>query len=194
MLGLLMVLIAFCWWEASESFALFKFMAFMAMAPMALTPALILGTAIGWIASRRGSRLQGDIAMAIIVGWAAFLWFRLPPTIAAETPKTHQAIKLDAKLLDACVGQYEFPPNNYMGLTGTKLTIRGRAINSRGQLADKKKSYGAFDLDPESETNFFEPNSPRQFTFIKNGDAVTAVIFHLSQELPDSEGKKLKNN
>jgi hypothetical protein len=75
-LGLLVLLIAFCWWNASESFAVFKFMAFMALG---LMPALLVGTAIGWIASRRGSRLQGDIAMAIIVGWAAFQWYKLPP-------------------------------------------------------------------------------------------------------------------
>jgi hypothetical protein len=61
---------------------------------MVLTPALIAGTVIGWIGARRGSRLQGDVAMAIIVGCAAVQWLKLPRT-APEVPKPHIAIKLD---------------------------------------------------------------------------------------------------
>ena len=38
----------------------------------------------------------------------AVQWLKLPRTVP-EVPKPHIAIKLDAKLLDACVGQYEFP-------------------------------------------------------------------------------------
>jgi hypothetical protein len=187
-LSLLVTVIAFWWWKASESFAVFQFMAFMALG---LTPALILGTAIGWIVSRRGSRLQGDIAMAIFVGWAAFQGFKLP-AMAAEVPKPHVAIKLDAKLLDVCVGQYEFPPENYMGWTGTKLTIWRQGDQLRGQFA-AMNMYGDFDLYPESETNFFVENSPRQFSFVKNDEGVTAIIFHPGQGLPDTEGKKLKS-
>jgi hypothetical protein len=64
-LGVLVMMIAFCWLKTSGSrgatiFALFTV--------VSLTPALIAGTLIGSIAARRGSRLQGDIAMAIIVG------------------------------------------------------------------------------------------------------------------------------
>jgi hypothetical protein len=189
-LDLLVTAIAFCWSMASASFAVFQFMAFLALG---LTPALIMGTAIGWMASRRGSRLQGDIAMAIVVGWAAFQGFKLPP-MAAETPKPHVAIKLDANLLDACVGQYEFPPDNYMSF-GTKLTMTvGRQGDQlRVQFADKNKSFGTFEIYPESETNFFETHSPRQYTFVKHDDAVTAVILDPGDGLlPVNEGKKLK--
>jgi hypothetical protein len=189
-LGPVATSIAFCWWKASGSFASFQFMAFMAVG---LTPALIMGTAIGWIASRRGSRLQGDVAMAIIVGWAAFQGFKLP-VMAVEAPKPHMAIKLDAKLLDACVGQYEFPPENYMGGTGANLTIRRQGDQLRGQFATKNKSYGAFDIFPESETSFFETNSPQRYTFVKNDEGeTTAIVFHPGQGLPDTEGTKLDN-
>lgn len=187
-LGLVVTAIAFCWWKASGSFTVFQFMAFMALA---LTPALIVGTAIDWIASRRGSRLQGDIAMAIFLGWVAFQGFKLP-AMAAEVPKPHLAIKLDIKLLDACVGQYEFPPENYMGGTGTKLTIWRQGDQLRGQFAAKDMSYDVFDLCPESETNFFGAKRLQQYTFVKNDEGVTAVIFHSGQGLPDTAGKKLK--
>jgi Domain of unknown function (DUF3471) len=112
----------------------------------------------------------------------------------AEAPKPHLAIKLDAKLLDAYVGQYEFPLENYMNF-GTKLTMtiwrQGDLL--RVQFADKNKSYGTFDIYAESETTFFETGSPRQYTFLKNDEAVTAVILDPGQGLPDTEGKKLKS-
>jgi pimeloyl-ACP methyl ester carboxylesterase len=188
-LGLVVTAIAFCWWKASGSFAVFQFMAFMALG---LTPALIVGTAIGWIAARRGSRLQGDIAMAIFVGWAAFQWFKLP-VMAAETPKPHLAIKLDAKLLDSYVGQYEFPPENFMGGTGITLTIWRQGDQLSGQFAATNRRYGAFDIYPESETNFFGTKGS-QYTFVKNDEGVTAVIIHSGQGLPDTAGKKLKSD
>ena len=46
---------------------------------------------------------------------------------------------------------------------------------------------------PESETNFLLTINGAQLTFIKNGKGeVTGVIHHMTG-LPDSEGKKLKN-
>jgi hypothetical protein len=50
----------------------------------------------------------------------------------------------------------------------------------------------AFDIYPESETNFFLKFDGAQLTFIKNDKGeVTAVIHHMDGR-PDLEGKKLK--
>ena len=87
----------------------------------ALVLPLFEGAVVGAIAACRGSRRDGDIAMAIIVGWALFQLGQ-PPRTAPETPQSHVAIKLDTKLLDACVGRYEFPPDSLFP-NGMKLTI-----------------------------------------------------------------------
>ena len=74
-------------------------------------PALIVGTIVGSMAVFRGSRFRGDVAMAVIVGCALFQLGNAPRSIPPST-KAHHFIKLDAKLGDACVGQYEFALNN----------------------------------------------------------------------------------
>jgi hypothetical protein len=188
-LGVLVTVIAFCWLKAGGSYTVFQFTAFMGLG---VTPALILGTVIGWFASRRGSRLQGDIAMAVVVGFAVFQWFKLPQ-MPAEALSKHIAIKLDAKVLDACVGRYEFPADNLNWLERKIRTWRqgGQLI---AQFVDKDKSYGAFNICPESETNFFAVNSGLQFSFIRNDKGeTTALILHPGQGFPDSEGKKVEN-
>jgi hypothetical protein len=201
-LGVLVVMIAFCWMKASRSHVVGQ----VAIITLILTPFLVAGTVIGWIASRRGSRLQGDIAMAIFVGFVPFQCLE-PPRTVPEVPKPHSAIKLDAKFLDACVGEYKFPPDNVFFIEW-KLTIRRQRDQMMGQESTMKdKVFAAFELYPESETNFFFKTSRSRveivatggtssqgLTFIKNGRGeVTAVIFHRGQGLPDSEGKKLKN-
>ncbi|GEM_PF-777605 len=190
-LSLLATVIAVCWFQASQSRPALILMA----STLVLTPALIVGIVIGWFASRRGSRLQGDIAMAIFLGCAPFQCLELPRTAPqARTP--HTAIKLDAKLLDACIGEYEIVPDNVFG-TGTKVTIRRNGDHLVWQAVGERATRDVLDLYPESETNFFHNGSRGQvtFTFIKNdkGEAM-AVIHHLAGlGLPDSGGKKLKN-
>jgi hypothetical protein len=110
-------------------------------------PALFVGTVVGGIAARRGLRHDGDIAMAIIVGCALFQWWQ-PPKTAPEAPKPHIAIKLDTKLYDACVGQYEFAPDNVFS-TGLKLTIWRRGDQLVGQAVGKKGGGGAFEIYQE---------------------------------------------
>jgi len=200
-LGVLVLVIACCWFKASGSYAAALFLIFI----LAFTPVVIAGTAIHWIAARRGSRLQGDIALSIVLGCAIFQWLEFPRT-DTEVPKPHSAIKLDAKLLDACVGQCEFPPDNRV-LVGVKRTIWRQGDQLTGQTTVMNKIVDTFEIYPESETNFFFKASwPRAdlaatggtswqgLTFIKNdrGD-VTAVIFHRGRGLPECEGKKLKN-
>ena len=48
---------------------------------------------------------------------------RLLDACVGQPPKPRVAIKLDTKLLDVCVGHYEFAPNAVFPPTGMKLTI-----------------------------------------------------------------------
>ena len=114
-----------------------------------------------------------------------------PPKVL-ESPKLRVAIKLDTKLLDACVGHYEFVPDAAHP-TGIKLTIWREGEQLVGQAWGKDVLQGAADIYPESETNFFIKTDGVQLTFIKNDKGqVTAVIRH-EAGLPDIKGKKLEN-
>jgi hypothetical protein len=114
-----------------------------------------------------------------------------PPKVS-EPPKPHVAIKLDAKLLDAIVGHYEFAPDTVLP-SGAKLTISREGDQLIWQAWGENATRGATDIYPESETNFFIKLTGAQLTFIKNDKGkVTAVIHHLAG-LPDCKGKKLKN-
>jgi hypothetical protein len=185
-LGVLAMVIGACWYKASPSWAGFVFL----VCTLLLMPALIAGIVIGWFAARRGSRLQGDIAMAIFVGCAPFQCLQ-PPRAAPPVPTPHIAIKLDAKLLDACVGEYEIAPDNVF-YAGAKLTIRRNGDHLVWQTLGIFLSR-AFDLYPESETNFFLKINGAQVTFIKNDKGEVMAIIHHVAGLPESEGKKLKN-
>jgi serine-type D-Ala-D-Ala carboxypeptidase/endopeptidase len=114
------------------------------------------------------------------------------PPKAPEPPKPRAFIKLDTKLLDACVGQYEFAPDVAFP-TGINLTIWRQGDQLVGQAMGRNGGGGEFEIYPESETDFFLKINGAQLTFIKNDKGeVTAVIQHIAG-LPDSEGKKLKN-
>jgi D-alanyl-D-alanine-carboxypeptidase/D-alanyl-D-alanine-endopeptidase len=109
-----------------------------------------------------------------------------------EPTKLRVAIELDPRLLDACVGHYEFPPDAVLP-TGMKLTIWREGGQLVGRAFGKNVLPGALDIYPESETNFFLKINGAQLTFLKNdkGEA-TAVIHHMAG-LPDCVGKRLKN-
>jgi hypothetical protein len=135
--------------------------------------------------------LQGDIAMAIFLGCAPFqCWKPIRTTPPAPTP--HTAIKLDAKLLDACIGEYEIVPDNVFD-TGAKVTIRRKGDHLVWQLFWDNAWQSALDLYPESETNFFLKINGAQVTFIKDDKGEVIAIRRHKPGLPDSEGKKLKN-
>jgi hypothetical protein len=167
----------------------------LALVSVIFLPGMVAGTAIGGIAAFRGSRRDGDLAMAIIVGW--FL-IQLDPhkTKAADAPapKPSVAVKLDTKLYDACVGQYLFSPNILYG-SPVKLTIRRQQNQLVGECSGENARVGAFNIYPTSETNFFDKIDSR-FTFIKNDHGeVTAVVRHLDGWPEwDWEGKKLKKS
>jgi CubicO group peptidase (beta-lactamase class C family) len=116
------------------------------------------------------------------------------PPKAPERPKPRGAIKLDTKLLDACVGHYEFAADNVFP-TGIKLTIWRQGDRLLGQAWGKNVLQGAFDIHPESETSFFLTIVGAQLTFLKNdkGEVTSVIIIHREAGWPDREGKKLKD-
>jgi CubicO group peptidase (beta-lactamase class C family) len=108
-----------------------------------------------------------------------------------EPPKPRVAIKLDPKLLDACVGHYEFAPNAVFPPSGMKVKIWREEEQLEWQAWGRDAVQGAIDIYPESETNFFLKINGAQLTFMKNGKGeITAVTHHMSG-LPDIVGKKL---
>jgi hypothetical protein len=180
-LSLLVMVIVGFWFNPTESWPAFVVL----VCTLVLTPALIVGIVIGWVAARRGSRLQGDIAMAIFVVCLAVQGIgRVRTAPQASTP--HIAIKLDAKLLDGCVGEYEMVPDNVYG-TGARVTIR-----REGDHLIWQAFQGPLDLYPESETDFFFKKSDAQVTFIKDDKGEVMAISRHKPGVPDSEGKKLK--
>ena len=111
---------------------------------------------------------------------------------APEPPKLHAFIKLDTKLLDACVGQYKFAADAAFP-TGINLTIWRQGDQLVGQALGKNGGGGEFDMFPESETNFFLKINGAQLTFLKNDQGEATAVIHRIAGLPDSEGKKLNN-
>jgi hypothetical protein len=117
------------------------------------------------------------------------------PPKAPEPVKPRVAIKLEPKFLDAIVGHYEHPPQAVWPTAGIKVTIWREGNQLFGLARGKDVLQGAFEIYPESETNFFIKLNGAQLTFIKNDKAeVTSVIHHSYRGvMPDSVGRKLKN-
>lgn len=157
---------------------------------LVLTPALIAGIFIACIVARNGSPLQGDIAMAIFLGFVPFQCLE-PPRTAPEVRKPHDIIQLDSKLLDACIGEYEMVPDNVF-LDGAKVSIWRNGDHLVWQAFRINVLQPALDLCPESETNFFLKINRAQVTFIKDDKGEVRALIHHEAGLPDSEGKKLK--
>jgi hypothetical protein len=116
------------------------------------------------------------------------------PPKAPEPPEPRVAIKLDPKLLDAVVGQYELAPKDTFP-KGAKVTIWREGGQLVGQVQGENTIQGAFNIYPASETNFFIKLNGAQLTFIKNDQGqVTSVIHHSSRAgVPDCVAKKLRN-
>jgi hypothetical protein len=114
----------------------------------------------------------------------------MPPQAA----KPHTAIKLDAKLLDACVGVYEIAPDNVF-LSRTKVTIRRDGDHLIWQAFGSNALEGDLELNPVSETDFILKTNGAEVTFIKNDQGEAVALIHQMPQLglPESKGKKLKN-
>jgi hypothetical protein len=115
------------------------------------------------------------------------------PPKAYEPAKPRLAVKLDTKLLDACVGHYEFEPTAGFP-TGIKVTISRAGDQLLWQARGKNVIPGPFNVYPESEANFFIKVHGGQLTFIKNDkEEVAAVSLREDMWLPDGVGKKVSN-
>jgi CubicO group peptidase (beta-lactamase class C family) len=96
-----------------------------------------------------------------------------------EIPRERVAIKIDPKILDAYVGQYELNPNFIF-----TVTREGDALMTQATGQPK------FELFPESETKFFLKVVDAQVTFVKDGKGVvTHLILHQGG---DRTAKKIK--
>ena len=116
------------------------------------------------------------------------------PSIAVQTACSTSlvAVHLAPQLCDAGVGQYEFAPDRLFP-DGARLTIWREGDGLVGHAADKNGGYGAFEVYPLSETNFFFNLTVVgvQLSLVKNDRGeVTSVIRHVDIA-PDRAGKKL---
>jgi CubicO group peptidase (beta-lactamase class C family) len=96
-----------------------------------------------------------------------------------EIPRERVAIKVDPKIFDAYVGEYELAPNRIFTISreGDRLMS---ALTGQPQV----------ELFPESETKFFLKVVDAQFTFVKDDKgAVTHLILHQGG---DQKAKKIK--
>jgi D-alanyl-D-alanine-carboxypeptidase/D-alanyl-D-alanine-endopeptidase len=108
-----------------------------------------------------------------------------------EPPKRSVAIRLDTRLLDACVGHYEQAPCAAFS-AGAKVTIWREGDQLFWRCSGRNAPKGAGGIYPESETNFFNKWGA-VMTFVKNDKGeVTAVTFH-DDNWPDIKATKLKN-
>jgi len=113
------------------------------------------------------------------------------PPEAFEAPKPHVAITLDTNLLDACVGDYEFAPNDTLP-KGAKVRIWREGDQLVGQARGENTLKLPFNIYAESQTNFFLKINGAELTFIKNDKGeITSVMHHIAG-VPDWEGKKVK--
>jgi CubicO group peptidase (beta-lactamase class C family) len=109
-----------------------------------------------------------------------------PPNAPAPA-KPPVAIKLDMRMLQACVGHYEFSTN------GMKLTLRRQSDRLVSEAWVEDDTDGPVDVYPESETRFFDKFG-NHWTFIKNNRReVTSLILEgrnflhwVGRKIPDS--------
>jgi D-alanyl-D-alanine-carboxypeptidase/D-alanyl-D-alanine-endopeptidase len=122
---------------------------------------------------------RGVVVLVNSAGDIDDLGFRLLKPDAGPA-KEHIAIKLDPTLYDAYVGRYELAP-------GAVFTIRRNGDRLSAQLTGQS----AFEVFPESTTDFFYKVVDAQLTFVKSDKGtVTDLILH--QNGMDQKGKKIE--
>ena len=102
------------------------------------------------------------------------------PLAKVEAPKEYKAIKLEAKILDAYVGDYQLAPNFVI------------TISREGdQLFAQATGQGKLELFAETETDFFFKVVDAQVTFVKGDKGqVTSMVLH--QNGVDQRATKIK--
>jgi CubicO group peptidase (beta-lactamase class C family) len=90
-------------------------------------------------------------------------------------PKEHKAIKLDPKIFDAYVGEYELTPNLIITITRAGDKFYAEAT---GQ--------GQAELFAESETDFFLTSIDAQLAFVKDaqGQVVRLILHQNGRDIP----------
>lgn len=109
------------------------------------------------------------------------------PPKAPEPPRQPTAIKLETKLLDACVGDYEFTTN------GMKLTIRREGDKLVSQAWVEDDTDGPVNVYPESENKFFDKFG-NHWTFVKNENREVISLMLHGANFPDWKGKKISSS
>jgi serine-type D-Ala-D-Ala carboxypeptidase/endopeptidase len=122
----------------------------------------------------------------------AKLFDQMPKSRAPEKPKV--AVPVAEKSLDDYIGRYEFATNTAFP-SGAKMTIWREEKQLVGQIWSTNFIQGAFDVYPESETNFFLKINGAQLTFKRNDERqVIAAVYHSYRaRFPDCEGKKFSD-
>lgn len=97
-----------------------------------------------------------------------------------ELPKERTAIKVDPKIYDAYIGEYELHPNFIITIT-----------KENDQIFAQATAQSKVEIYPESETEYFYTLVYAQITFVKNEEGeVTELVLHQNgQEMP---AKKIK--
>ncbi|HEX3798790.1 MAG TPA: serine hydrolase [Verrucomicrobiae bacterium] len=113
------------------------------------------------------------------------------PPNPPEPVKPIVPVKVDPKVLEPCVGQYQFPPGPGIPEGGTiAMSQEGGLLVWRA--TGKNFDTGAIYLYPESETNFFmEIYDNAQLTFVKNERGQATSIIHHVEGVPDKVLKRL---
>ena len=102
------------------------------------------------------------------------------PLAKLEAPKERKEIKLDAKVLDAYVGEYQFVP-------GVSITI----THEGDQLFAQLTGQGKIELFAETEKDFFFKVANVQISFVKDDKGqVTQLVLH--QNNRDQQAQKIK--
>ncbi|MFH7028714.1 MAG: DUF3471 domain-containing protein [Heteroscytonema crispum UTEX LB 1556] len=97
-----------------------------------------------------------------------------------EIPQERTAIKIDPKISDAYVGQYELAPKFIITITKENNRIFAQ-VTGQSKL----------EIYPESETKYFYNVIDAQITFVKNEQGeVTQLILHQNRQ--DIPAKKIK--
>ena len=96
-----------------------------------------------------------------------------------EIPRERVEVKVDPKIFDAYVGQYQLTPNIVFTIT-----------REGDRLMAQPTGQGKVELHPESETKFFIIEVDAQITFVKDSQGqVTQLIFNQGR---DAVAKKIK--
>ena len=102
------------------------------------------------------------------------------PLAKIETPKERKAIKLDPKIFDSYVGEYQLTPTFIL-----KFSREGDKFFAQATGQEK------FEIFAETETDFFLEEVDAQVTFVKDDKGqISHVVLH--QNKVDQQAKKIK--